>query len=56
MTTVDQGWMVDDGTCTPCLRGNCHRCADPQDDGAALICCCDEGHMISSDPLDEWWS
>ena len=27
----DQGWMVDDGTCGPCLHGLCYRCAKPQE-------------------------
>ena len=56
---TDQGWMVDDGTCTPCVRGQCYRCAKPQewatdDHGIELICCCNEGYHIGyADPPEE---
>ncbi len=39
MTAEDQGWMLDDGTCDPCVRGECHRCTRRADDG---VCCCGE--------------
>jgi hypothetical protein len=50
MTDEDQGWMIDDGTCAPCLHGLCYRCAcpAPEDigDGVAIVCCCNEGYEI----------
>ena len=54
---TDQGWMVDDGTCTPCVRGQCHRCADPIEwdagDHVSLTCCCNEGYDLGDIALDE---
>jgi len=51
---TDQGWMVDDGTCGPCLHGLCYRCDDPREsygDGeidprVELLCCCHEDYHI----------
>ena len=56
---TDQGWMVDDGTCTPCVHDNHHRCAEPieeatDEQGVSLVCCCDEGyHLGWFDPAEE---
>lgn len=54
---TDQGWMVDDGTCTPCLLDRHHRCLDPFSfdigTGTALMCCCNEGYEVSWQPYDE---
>jgi hypothetical protein len=36
---IDQGWMVDDGTCDPCLAEECYRCTARDGDG---LCCCGE--------------
>jgi hypothetical protein len=49
---ADQGWMVDDGTCDPCLDRHCWRCPDTHEeaggDGDVLtICCCDEQYIVS---------
>jgi len=50
--------MVDDGTCTPCVRGLCYRCTEPRDDdwddrGAHLTCCCNEGYDLGWVAPDE---
>lgn len=39
---TDQGWMVDDGTCTQCLRGRHYRCTRNWDGH----CCCNEGYQL----------
>jgi len=51
VAVTDQGWMVDDGTCDACVRGNHHRCTKAQewatdDYGVELVCCCNEGYHI----------
>ncbi len=53
--TLDQGWMVDDGTCDQCMDGDCYRCTKPNegygDHGIELVCCCDEAYHIGyADP------
>ncbi len=55
---ADQGWKVDDGTCGPCLRGECHRCTQPRewdtdDHGVSLACCCDESYHLGYVDLDD---
>jgi hypothetical protein len=55
---TDQGWMVDDGTCTPCLAGRCYRCLEPRegdwdDCGAHLTCCCNEAYDLGWVAPDE---
>jgi len=55
---TDQGWMIHDGTCDQCVRGQCYQCADPMgwdagDSVIDMICCCDEGYDISSVNLDD---
>ena len=50
----DQGWMVDDDTCGPCLHGLCYRCTNPQewppsndlDLRVSLTCCCNEAQHL----------
>jgi hypothetical protein len=43
---TDQGWMVDDGTCTPCVLGDCLSCTEPFEEhtreGTYRTCCCDD--------------
>jgi hypothetical protein len=53
-----QGWMVDDGTCDACWKGDCLWCAKPQevatdDHGILLVCCCDEAYRIGYAYVDE---
>jgi hypothetical protein len=49
-----QGWMVDDGTCDPCLDGECWRCLDTYEEGGdgevIEVCCCNEQYVISRRP------
>jgi hypothetical protein len=40
---TDQGWMVDDGTCDLCVRGQCWQCIKRSDDG---WCCCGEDYQF----------
>lgn len=52
---IDQGWMIDDGTCDECICGDCWDCAKPiesyGDGKIALVCCCNEGyHIGDADP------
>jgi hypothetical protein len=48
---IDQGWMVDDGTCDACLYTDCAYCPDTHDefgDAEVLeICCCPEAYVLS---------
>jgi hypothetical protein len=46
-----QGWMVDDGTCDPCVHGLCYRCTKVQewattDQGFELVCCCENAYHV----------
>jgi hypothetical protein len=53
---TDQGWMVDDGTCTSCVYGNHHRCTKPIEsydgEGFYQTCCCNEGYGIGYVEVD----
>lgn len=47
---TDQGWMVDDGTCDLCVRGQCWQCIKPMetygDRETLLLCCCNESYVL----------
>lgn len=52
---ADQGWMVDDGTCDLCVRGQCWLCLSPVTWPAErgvdqLTCCCNEGYDLGTRP------
>lgn len=57
VTAEDQGWVVDDGTCDACFRGEHHRCTKPdtsslppdelwEEPVSVALCCCDEGYEL----------
>jgi hypothetical protein len=49
---IDQGWMVDDGTCDLCVRGQCWQCLEPIEVESPepgwiwAMCCCNEGYDL----------
>jgi hypothetical protein len=53
---TDQGWMVDDGTCDACVRGDCGWCTKPnefyRDEGPELVCCCTEAYCLGYVEVD----
>ncbi len=54
--TLDQGWMVDDGTCDQCFDGDCWACTKPleenDEEGDWLICCCDQAAFLGPVKVD----